>query len=96
MTQETGLSGNQILGPNLKSMRCSSLILTHMCRIRENGTESNWVDAKFELIVNPLPSLTTEADLPILADVSLPLKSFLVDSTGVIFRRGEVLKLSLT
>ena len=67
-----------------------------MCRIRENGTESNWVDAKFELVVNPLPSLTTVADLPILADVSLLLKSFVLDSTCVIFRRAEVLKLSLT
>ena len=60
-----------------------------MCRIRENGTESNWVDAKFEVVVNPLPSLTTEADLPILADVSLPLKSFLVDSTDVILGGGK-------
>jgi len=37
-------------------------------RIRENGTESGWVDAKFEVVVNPLPSLTTKTDLPVLAD----------------------------
>ena len=48
------------------------LKISFVRRIRENGTDSNWVEAKFEVVVNPLPSLTTQVDLPILADVSLP------------------------
>lgn len=53
------------------AMTSSQIYLhTYERRIRENGTASKWVEAKFEVVVNQLPSLTTEADLPILADVS--------------------------
>ena len=59
------------------AMTSSQIYLhTYERRIRENGTASKWVEAKFEVVVNQLPSLTTEADLPILADVSF--QTFLI------------------
>ena len=63
MTAAIGLSGKSIY-----FFKGFSFFFTN--RIRENGTASKWVEAKFEVAVDPLPSLTTEADLPILVDVS--------------------------
>ena len=63
MTAAIGLSGKSIY-----FFKGFSFFFT--TRIRQNGTASKWVEAKFEVVVNPLPSLTTEADLPILVDVS--------------------------
>ena len=91
MTAAIGLSGKPIY-----FFKGFSFFFT--TRIRQNGTASKWVEAKFEVVVNPLPSLTTEADLPILVDVSFFFLLWKCKGGSIIcfLRKEVVFKLSST